>query len=130
MIWHGSHQVAQKSTITTLPFRLSRSTVWPSRSLSTSFGAGAPILIGEGPSAFDCVVPSAAFLRAAVLSASCLIQTEASAAVASRMPIVSSLELADVGGAGVGCGSGWTSGFGLRGDSSMQLLFYRDILKA
>src|SRR6185312_1243271 len=42
---HGPHQVAQKSTITTLPLRSFNETVFPSRSFSLNSGAGLLIMV-------------------------------------------------------------------------------------
>src|SRR5271163_5354859 len=39
-IWQGSHQVAQKFTTTTLPFRLASVTSFPSNPLNVTSGAG------------------------------------------------------------------------------------------
>src|SRR5579871_102552 len=107
IIWHGSHQVAQKSTITTLPFRSASVTVRPSRSFSTNAGAAAPILMGDGPSAAEVVgLPS---LITLARSESCLIQTTASATAQARIPMVRMREPVETG---VGCASRGVSGEG------------------
>src|SRR5580700_3305493 len=49
----GSHQVAQKFTTTTFPFKLASGTSWPCRSLKVTAGSS-----GRGPLAAEFVVPT------------------------------------------------------------------------
>src|SRR6202161_4981643 len=49
----GSHQVAQKFTTTTFPFKLSSGTSWPRRSLKVTAGSFARTLGAGGPGLFE-----------------------------------------------------------------------------
>src|SRR5690348_4950567 len=56
-IRHGPHQLAQKSTTTTLPFRSANDTSLPLRSFSLNSGAGFPSYLSA--SAFIAASPAA-----------------------------------------------------------------------
>src|ERR1022692_3549450 len=101
MIVQGWHQVAQKSTMTTLPLSSSKFTVLPFRSFNISFGAGMPFLIALGLLPSSVVVLGVALS----LSLSCLTKTAANASAAIRMPMVSTREPPGFAGGGGGTGA-------------------------